>query len=85
MERRLRLGSVIEFNQTRPKSLPIEHNRTYLVIEHCMQKSNKKPLSSGFKQKALRSNKLCIWFNFKREYAKMSERTENVKNSGNDG
>ena len=85
MERRLGLGSVIELNRTHPKILPIEHNRTYLVIEHCMQKSNKKPVSSGFKQKALRSNKLCIGFNFKREYAKMSERTENVKNSGNDG
>ena len=85
MERRLRLGSVIEFNQTHPKSLPIEHNRTYLVIEHCMQQSNIKPVSSGFKQKALGSNKLCIGFNFKHEYAKMSQRTENVKNSGNDG
>ena len=85
MERRLRLGSVIELNQTHPKILPIEHNRTYLVIEHCMQQSNIKPVSSGFKQKALRSNMLYIGFNFKLEYAKMSQRTENVKNSGNDG
>ena len=51
MERRLRLGSVIEFNQTHPKILPIEHNRTYLVIEHCMQQSNIKPVSSGFKKR----------------------------------
>ena len=85
MERRLGLGSVIELNQTHSKILPIEHNRTYLVIEHCMQQSNIKPVSSGFKQKALRSNKLCIGFNFKHEYAKMSQGTENVKNSGNDG
>ena len=79
MERRLRLGSVIEFNQTHPKSLPIEHNRTYLVIEHCMQQSNIKPVSSGFKQKALRSNKLCIGFNFKHEYAKMSQNGKREK------
>ena len=85
MERRLRLGSVIELNQTHPKILPIDHNRTYLVIEHCMQQSKIKPVSSGFKQKAWRSNKLCIGFNFKRECAKTSQRTENVKNSGNDG
>ena len=84
MERRLRLGSVIEFNQTHPKILPIEHNRTYLVIEHCMQQSNIKPVSSGFKQKALRSKKLCIGFNFKHKYAKMSQRAENGNNSGND-
>ena len=85
MERRLGLGSVIELNQTHSKILPIEHNRTYLVIEHCMQQSKIKPVSSGFKQKAWSSNKLCIGFNFKHEYAKMSQKTENVKNSGNDG
>lgn len=36
----------------------------------------------------MHSNKLCIGFNFKREYAKMSQRenTENMKNNfGSDG
>ena len=49
-----------------------------------MQQSNIKPVSSGFKQKALRSKKLCIGFNFKHKYAKMSQRAENGNNSGND-
>ena len=39
-----------------------------------MQQSKLKPVSSGFKQKALRSNKLYIGFNFKHKYAKMSQR-----------
>ena len=89
----LRLGSVIELNRTPPKILPIEQNRTFgnrtlkksNIIEHCMQQSNIKPVSSGLKQKALRSKKLCIGFNFKHKYAKMSQRAENVNNSGNDG
>ena len=49
-----------------------------------MQQSNIKPVSSGFKQ-ALCSNKLCKGFNFKHEYAKMSQEAENANNSGNDG
>ena len=55
----------------------IEHNRT---IEHCIQQSKVKPVSSGL-NKALHSNNLCIGFNFKHEYAKMSqgENAENVK------
>ena len=92
---KLRLGSVIELNRTPPKILPIEHNRTFgnrtlikikksNIIEHWMQQSNIKPVSSGFKQKALRSKKLCIGFNFKHKYAKMSQRAENGNNSGND-
>ena len=39
-----------------------------------MQQSKLKPVSSGFKQKALRSNKLYIGFNFKHKYTKMSQR-----------
>ena len=50
-----------------------------------MQLSNIKPVSSGFKQKALCSNKLCKGFTFKHEYAKMSQRAESANNSGNDG
>ena len=50
-----------------------------------MQQFNIKPVSLSFKQKALRSKKLCIGFNFKHEYAKMSQRAEDVNNSGNDG
>ena len=64
-----RLGSAIELNRTHPKLLLIEHNRT-------LKQSNIKPVSSGFKQKALSSNKLCIGFNFKHEYAKMSQRAD---------
>ena len=78
----LRLGSVIELNRTHPKLLLIEHNRTLKqsnIIEHCMQQSIIKPVSSGFKQKALSSNKLCIGFSFKHEYAKMSQRADRKK------
>ena len=83
----LRLGLVIELNWTHPKMLPIEHNRTLgnqtlkqsnIIIKHCMQQSNIKPVSSGFKQKALCSNKLCNGFTFKHEYTKMSQRAENA-------
>ena len=67
----LRLGSVIELNWTHPTILPIEHNRTLgnqtlkqsnIIIKHCIQQSNVKPVSSGFKQKALCSNKLRLHF-----------------------
>ena len=67
----LRLGSVIELNWTHPTMLPIEHNRTLgnqtlkqsnIIIKHCIQQSNVKPVSSGFKQKALCSNKLRLHF-----------------------
>ena len=71
----LRLGSVIELNWTHPTILPIEHNRTLIImfdclslkqsniiIKHCMQQSNIKPVSSGFKQKAFCSNKLRLHF-----------------------
>ena len=72
----LRLGSVIKLNRTHPKIFLIEHNRTLKksnIIRHCMQQSNIKPVSSGFSQKGLRSNKLYIGFNFKHEYPKMSQ------------
>ena len=67
----LRLGTVIELNWTHPTMLPIKHNRTLgnqtlkqsnIIIKHCMQQSNIKPVSSGFKQKALCSNKLRLHF-----------------------
>ena len=67
----LRLGSVIKLNWTHPTMLPIEHNRTLgnqtlkqsnIIIKHCMQQSNIKPVSSGVKQKALCSNKLRLHF-----------------------
>ena len=70
------LGSVIKLNRTHPKIFLIEHNRTLKksnIIRHCMQQSNIKPVSSGFSQKGLRSNKLYIGFNFKHEYPKMSQ------------
>ena len=41
-----------------------------------MQQSKIEAVSSGFKQKALRSNTLFIGFNFKHEYAKMSQRAD---------
>ena len=59
----LRLGSVIEFNRTHPKILPIEHNRTF--GNWTLKQSNIKPVSSGrVSNKVLRSNTLCIRFNF---------------------
>ena len=50
---------VIEHNQTPKQSNIIEQSK----VEHCIQQSNIKPVS-------LRSNNLCIGFNFKHEYAK---------------
>ena len=86
----LRLGSVIKLNQTHPKIFLLEHNRTLKksnIIRHCMQQSNIKPVSSGFSQKGLRSNKLYIGFNFKHEYPKNCHRgrSENANNSGSNG
>ena len=80
----VRLGSVIELNWAHPKILLIEHNQTFRnwnhkqpnIIKRCMQQLNIKPVSSCFKQKALCSNKLCIGFNFKHKYAKMSQRAD---------
>ena len=51
----------------------MKNNRT-------LQQSNRKPVSSGFKQGvAFKCFVSCIGFNFKHEYAKMSQRADNVK------
>ena len=42
------LTAVIELNQTHPKILTIEHNRTF--ENRTLQQSNIKPVSTGFKQ-----------------------------------
>ena len=89
----LRLGLVIELNWTHPKMLPIEHNRTLgnqtlkqsnIIIKHCMQQSNIKPVSSGFKQKALCSNKLRLHFQT-RVHKNVTEGRKRKQVSGKDG
>ena len=87
------LGSVIELNWTHPKMLPIEHYRmlgnqtlkqSNIIIKHCMQQSNIKPVSSDFKQKALCSNKLRLHFQTQ-VHKDVTEGGKRKQVSGNDG
>ena len=50
----------------------------HAIIEH-------KTSFIWFLKKVLRPNKLCIAFNFKQKYGKMSQGAENMNNSGNGG